>query len=311
MEPLIVKFAIERFAIALVGCGIASYYDVFNNRNVPNWLTYGMVALGVCLGFFDLAGTTILSAAGPALLSTQFLGVALTVFGPAVFLFLVGYYLYMNGQIGGADVLVFIAIALLVPQQPFSPANDQSTPFFSIPYVVTIFALSGILFSAYLFLTMVPRVVRGLLQKKVKIDKKKTLMSAFVIVLYGFFLSNMYMMRVIPVPFILIIALVLVSAFFVYTFRDFILEEYVIRTVPLDKIDEEDVLAIEKLDPELVKKHNLKKVLTLKELEKLKDLPIKEFPIYKNMNCFMPHVLGALLISMVVGDIFTFMMRLG
>ncbi len=305
MDPTILLLG---FGIALVGCALATYYDVFNNRNVPNWLTYSLVAIGIVFSIYVFVSDTLLGPSPPQIFSMAFFGLAFSAFGPAVFLFLIGYYFYMNGQIGGADVLVFVSIALLVPQQPFSLTKVDDTPLLRIPYVVSIFALSGVLFSAYLFLSMLPKVLRALVAKKVKMEVQKTLMSLFILVLYGFFLWNMS--KMVPLAYLLLTGLVVVSAFFVYIFRDFILDEYVIKVVPFEKIEEEDVLATERMDPELVKKYGLKKVLTVKELEKLKTLPLKEFPIYKNMNCFMPHVLAAMLITIVTGDIFLFLMKL-
>ncbi len=299
-----------RFGIALAGCAAATCYDLFNNRNVPNLLTYSLVAIGLLFGLSDFASATVLSQNGPALLSVQFLVSFIQVFGPALFFFLIGYYLYANGQIGGADVLVFVAIALLVQQQPtFLQKNSEGVEqLIKIPYVVSVFLLSGVLFSAYLFLSMFPKVILAFMAGKVKLDAQRAVMSLFILVLCAFFFWSMY--RLLPLAYLLITAMVVISAFFVYIFRDYILDEFVIRNVPLDKIDEEDVLALEKLSPDLVKKYDLKKVLTAKELEKLKSVPLKEFPIYKNMNCYMPHVLLAILITLFTGDIFSFLMRL-
>ncbi|MFH0817736.1 MAG: prepilin peptidase, partial [Candidatus Micrarchaeota archaeon] len=287
---------------------VAAYYDVFNNRNVPNWLTYSLVAIGIVFSIYVFVSEDITSESAPKLFSMGFFTSLLTTFGPALSLLVVGYYFYVNGQIGGADVLVFVAIALLVPQQPFSLTKTEGTPLIKIPYVVSIFALSGVLFSTYMFCSMFPKVMGAILAKKVKLEPQKALTAFVVLALYGFLLWNM--MRIVPIVYILITGIVLVSAFFVYLFRDFILDEYVIQSVPLDKIDEEDVLAIEKMDQELVKKYGLKKVLTTKEFEKLKSVPLKVFPIYKNMNSYMPHVLAAMLITVVTGDVFAFLLRI-
>ncbi|MFH1448141.1 MAG: hypothetical protein ABIG39_04720 [Candidatus Micrarchaeota archaeon] len=59
----------------------------------------------------------------------------------------------------------------------------------------------------------------------------------------------------------------------------------------------------------IFKKYDLKKLLTDKELKRLKDVPIKEFPIYKNMPCFMPYILLSIIITLVTGDVFIFLMN--
>lgn len=277
-----------RLGVALAGCAIATYYDLFNNRNVPNLLTYSMVILGVLFNVIDFSFENATMA-----------------FGPAILFFVFGYYFYINGQIGGADLLIFVAIALLLPQQPPSLIEYEITPIFTLPYVLSIFLISGILFSLYILATMLPKVIIGVLQGKAKLDKQRAALSLIIIIMYSFFLWHMK--DLIPAAYVVIVAMIIVSAFFVYLFREFILDEYIIETVPLKEIEEEDVLAIERMDDKIVKKYELKKLLTASELERMSKLPIKKYPIYKNMPCFMPYILAAIIVTLITGDIFIFM----
>jgi hypothetical protein len=301
------EFEAIRIGIVLAGCLVATYYDLFKNRNVPNLLTYSMVGLGILFSIWDFVLNFVLSPSAPPLFSSAFFFSAALLFGPAIVLFIFGYYLYISGQIGGADILVFVSIALLMPQQPASPFIKTSKPLVQIPYVFWIFIVSGVLFSAATFVSYFPKILRGIAQKKIKLEIQKLLMAVFFLVLYGFVLWSTS--RFVPPIYLAITALVFVSAFFVYMFRDFIMDEYIIRMVPFEKIEEEDVLAIEKMDPKLVKKYKLQKLLSSKELEKLKGLPLKEYPIYQNLPCFMPYILAAVIITLITGDIFLFLLK--
>ncbi|MFH1780085.1 MAG: hypothetical protein ABH803_02990, partial [Candidatus Micrarchaeota archaeon] len=72
------------------------------------------------------------------------------------------------------------------------------------------------------------------------------------------------------------------------------------------QIQDEDILAIDKLPRKLVEKYGLEKVLTKKQFEKLKEISkkegIHEFPIHTNLPRFGPYVLAGLLLVLWLGD---------
>ncbi|VVC04781.1 Uncharacterised protein [Candidatus Burarchaeum australiense] len=290
------EFEAARTGIAVLGTALATYYDLTHNRNVPDWLTFGMLGIG---SLAVLAG----------LAATGFAGwqeIAVSAVLPALIVLSGGYLLYRAGQLGGADVLVFAAIALLMPQAPAGlwPAANYAVPV-PLPFVFSLFLASGILFGIWTFLRFLAPCIRALMKGKVKLENEQKLaiglFALIDIILAWFTLSSQT-----PLPFmnIWLVLLLVASVFavFFYVFKSFIAEEFLIRRVSVKEMDEEDVLAIEEMNPVLVKKYGLQKLLTRKEIEKLRKLPLKKFPVYKNMPAFMPYVLAALVLSLLLGD---------
>ncbi|NYZ76486.1 prepilin peptidase [Candidatus Micrarchaeota archaeon] len=280
------EFALLRFAICFVGCAAATYYDLFNRRNVPSWVTYSLVAIGALFTLASLNANVIVSSGVVALV-----------------IFVFGYILYRTGQIGGADVLVFISIALLLPEAPQSMLLQAKSQL-DLPFVVSVFVLSGVLAIFGIFLNYIPLIILDFLRgEKVRIDAAQVALAAFTLVFYAAFLYYMNGMVELPQTQLAIFAAVIVCATSLFALKDHISEKYMIRMVGVNEIDEEDVLAIEKMDPKLVSEHKLDRLLTLGEIEKLKTLGKgKKFPVYKEMPVFMPYVLLALAAALLFGD---------
>jgi Flp pilus assembly protein protease CpaA len=289
------EFAVLRFAICFIGCAGATYYDLFNRRNVPSWLTYSLVALGA---LFTLASLNINAIASNGLV--------------ALVIFVFGYILYRTGQIGGADVLVFVSIALLLPEAPqsvFLQAQSQ----LGLPFVVSVFVLSGMLAVFGIFLQYMPATIydtaRG---EKVSIRPSQVLLAAATLVFYAAFLYYLNGIAELPQTQIVVFAAVVVCATSLFAFKDYISDKYMIRMVGIDEIDEEDILAVEKMDPRLVSRYKLDRLLTLKEIEKLKKIGRgKKFPVYKEMPVFMPYVLIALTVALLFGNPLAYLYPMG
>lgn len=280
------EFAMLRLAVCLLGCAGATYYDLFNRRNVPSWLSYSFVALGV---LFTLA--------------TLNMSVITYSFSVAIVFFAVGYLLYRAGQIGGADVLVFVSIALLLPEAPPSillQANSQ----LGFPFVISIFVLSSILAIFGIFFMYIPPILYDMLRgKKVDIRTSEVVFAAASLLVYAALLYYMDSFVEIPRATLVIFAAVIVCTTCIFAFKEYISDKYMIRMVRIDEIDEEDILAVEKMDPSLVSGHKLNKLLTPGEIEKLKKIGRrKKFPVYKEMPVFMPYVLMALIAALLFGD---------
>ncbi|VVB65634.1 Type IV leader peptidase family protein [Candidatus Gugararchaeum adminiculabundum] len=280
------QYETVRIAIAVLAVAIGSYFDIFNNRNIPNWLTYSMLALAILI---NIPGFEM--------------NAAIYTFGIAAIVFVLGYAFYVNGQIGGADVLVLTSIALLLPVQPtLLLLKGAPAPIIQFPFILTVFITAGILFILIMFLLSAPKALKALGTGKIKFSLMQKLSAALLLVFFCVFAYLANQVDIFPKSFILILAAVLIPSIFFTLFKDFI-EDEMTELISVDKIEEEDVLLIRKLDPQLVKEHNLKKLLDAKEIERLKSLPIKKFPIFTRMPAFLPYVLMALLINLLVGDL--------
>ena len=131
-----------RIAATIAFLAAATYYDLFNRKNVPVTIPYAMIALGLLFNLASLDLNLILSSCATALA-----------------VFAMGYLVYRAGQIGGADVLVFAGIALLLPSAP-PPLYPQiaSPPFFPYPFIVPVFLASGFLAIVGLSAKYIPKV---------------------------------------------------------------------------------------------------------------------------------------------------------
>jgi preflagellin peptidase FlaK len=279
------EFEALRIASLLAFLAISSYFDIFNRKNVPVGIPYAMIALGIILNLATMDFGVIVSSATVALLIVT-----------------VGYVIYRTGQIGGADVLIFTGIALLVPSQPAALLPlEPASHFFLYPFVFSAFLISGFLALIGLSFQYVPAVSSSLLRGETKIELKNALLAVLV---SGTYIAVVFLLvqaqRIAPVQALFISALALLAGFLTL-FKDKITLA-MIEWVPLGEIDEEDVIALNLLKPSLVKKLALDPVVTRTEREKLKKSGLKSFPIFKGMPAFLPYVFFAALLVVVFGD---------
>jgi len=279
-------FEIARLGVALAGTLAATYYDLTQNRTVPDWLTFGLVGIGMICAIitFDAAS-------------------AVSVFVPVVFVIGIGYPLYRMGQIGGADVLLYAAIALLVPYAPKGLLVEaQPSYLMQLPFILSIFLASGVLFGIVTFARYAPAALEALANGKVKLTKEQAAYS-LVMLAAGAAVSAFGIQGSMPVAFVAAVVFSVVISVFFYVFKDFVARKFLVREVAIAQIDEEDVLAVEEMRPALVKKFGLQRLLTANEIAKLKKTGLKKFPVYKNLPAFTPYVLIALVLSVLFGDL--------
>jgi hypothetical protein len=181
------------------------------------------------------------------------------------------------------------------------------------PFVVSVFVLSGILAVFGIFLQYIPPILCDILRgEKVTINASQVLLAAATLLFYSAFLYYMNGIVGIPEAQLVVFGAVVVCATVLFAFRDHISEKYMIRMVGIDEIDEEDILAVEKMDPKLVKEYKLDRLLTPKEIEKLKKIgKRKKFPVYKEMPVFMPYVLIALAAALLFGNPLAYLYPMG
>ena len=101
--------------------------------------------------------------------------------------------------------------------------------------------------------------------------------------------------------------LLFLSSGFFLTFREQILDEIVVMRLPISRIDDEDILAIERMPSEIVAKYKLEKVLTQSQIKKLKEIQknegMKLFPVNKILPRFGPYILIALVLTLLLGNV--------
>lgn len=277
-----------RIAVAIGGLAAASYFDLFNNKNVPVMIPYAMMGMGLLLNLLSFNADFIIYS----------IAVAGTVF-------LLGYFIYRAGQIGGADILLFAAIALLLPLQPAPLLRvvQLTGPYLNYPPVLSVFLISGLLSICSLAIYYLPKIILMGMKGKLKKPKNAEVVSASLLALAYFiafyFLGSFYSLT--PVQGALIFT-VLALAFFLILFRSAI-SRLMVKWVPVRAIDEEDVLAADELGEKFMQKHKLGRLLTPEQIKKLSKIKgMKKFPVLKGLPPFVPYMLAALLLLIAFGD---------
>ncbi len=304
----VLNFELLRIIIALLATAAAAYQD-YKTSFIDEKIIYIMLAVGVLLNLVDFA------ISGSMLIAFSLI--------VSIIMLLFGYLFYKKGQLGMGDVLLFVAIQQILPLAPAALliVPKASNVFSMIEYLPeTAWLLRGYLsvvqhamffITIFLISSFLATIGSALQYARILFSSKKGLrpnklygaLSALLLVAGTILLYFIFGISAITVLFFL---LILSTAFFL-TFRDQILDEVVIQKIPISRIEDEDILSIEKMPSELVKKYKLQKVLTAAEVKKLKQIEknegLKLFPVNKILPRFGPYILAALIVGLLLGDI--------
>lgn len=281
-------------SIAFIGCLIAAITD-FKWGIVPDKLNYALIALGAIMVLmrFELWN-------------------ALAVYGIAIAVFVLGLLAYLFGQLGGGDVKFFAALTLLLPFYPkeiaaLSPLN----PMINIPYpfIVSVFFTSAVLAVFFVSLSYLWMFWRD--RKQIKNLKQTAMKGA----LYFFLVT-------IPLTLlwgsinqlVLVVIIPIALGAFLLPFKNILLEKYISQEKKVKDLDDDDVLAIELMSEETKEKLGLSSRKTflnieLKSLkEKAREHGIETVPVSENLPKFVPYIFIALVINLLLGDAFLWML---
>ncbi len=304
---------IIRVAIVLLGTGAAAYQDA-KTSFIDEKTTYAMIAAGALLNLASLNFSSF-----PNSIDWNFLQGS---FGIAAVIFAVGFLLYKQGQIGGGDVLLFTGIHLLLPfrlidfglplinfaapQLSIAQAIAFQRALSSLPPVVSIFAAASffaLVGSAFLYAS-------SLAGKKLKPE----LLMGSITGAAGLAFTAWIYSTTRDAALTVFFAALAASAAFLSAFKKQILEEVIVKQLALNEVEEEDILVTSMMDQKLVQKYGIGRVLTKQEVEKLKEVSKKEgiarFPVAKVLPRLGPYILLALLSTLLLGDLFAFLIIL-
>jgi hypothetical protein len=311
----VLNFEILRIVVAILGVGAAAYQD-YKTSFIDDKILYLMIGIGVFLNFLDYVVSD-----SPLIVYSLIVSIVILLFG---------YAFYKKGQLGMGDVLLFVAIQQVLPLAPTSlrlpfAMNIQlfNFEFFTeagwlmigylqvmqnLLFFITIFLVSS--FLATLGSSMQYAIT--LLSSKIPLKPNKLYGAASLIMVVagGIFLYSFFGLNVLSIMFFL---LFLSSGFFL-TFRQQILDEIIIRKIPISAIEDEDILAIEKMPQKIVQKYHLEKVLTQKQVAILRKIQtiekIKLFPVNKILPRFGPYIFVALILGILLGNIIEMLLLL-
>lgn len=278
-----------RIAVAVIFTAAMAYYDLFNKKWVPNALIYSFAICAVAINFvfYDPLLTWAALASG-------------------LMVFAICYALYRMGQLGGADAYALGAIAAAVPFLP-SPLLFQQQPA-PYPFILSVLAPTGLAFILHMALRFVPYIARRLAAGKIRLTAEKAAgpaLLALAFVAFAYALSSLPISF--PQAYFAILLFLAASLVFFSLFKSEI-KDSMAEMVTVGKLQEEDVLALEKMNRGLVAKMKLQPLISAKTIALLKKTKLKSVPVYTKMPFFLPYLFLGLLFTVLFGDMLMYLL---
>jgi hypothetical protein len=282
--------------VALLGVAYSSYTDL-KTGEVSDKLSHSMIGVGAILVAF-----------------TYPFWQAVTIMGIGVLVFILGFILYIFGQMGGGDVKLFTALALLIPYYPESlrPISEALgiTPVSSnFPFIASVFVLSGIFFMLFI----PPIYLRKLYSKRKKVKEfgKKILTG----IVYCLILSPIVYIWLGISKLIAVLFIPMFFALLIVPFKDDVVVLFFSRKKRVSDLNDDDVLALESMSRETIAKLGLwRKTFTPPELKKIKaranKYKIRMVMVCEDLPKYVPYIFASLVINLLVGDIFIYLLTL-
>ena len=285
-----------RIIIAIVGSGIAAWYDMFNKKNIPTTFLYAFLGLSLFINLFD---------------PTSFLAHL-----PTAALIMIALYLfYRLGQLGGADVLIFASIysALPVISEPLIDIAKKSYEYpleltafqpqvFQLPSIIPILAIAAFLFFIGMCIKYIPFIIAKMRKRTLDIKFKNILQCIVIFAAYTFMIYTLFTSPLAPfitLPYLLLFILMLFFICFFILFREDIINSMIVWKSS-KTLEQEDVLALEQLDAAIIERYKLGRLITADQLKKMRKIRAK-WPVL-DLPMFVPFIFTALLIYVIFGD---------
>lgn len=257
-----------RIMLAFLGLLATTYFDLFNRRNIPNNLLYAFLGLSLAVNFLYY--------------DQELLIFSLLV---AVPIALFGYVFYKLGQIGGADVLVLLAINFALPVHPSVAGLG-----FNFPFIASMFVFAGVAFALYFLGYFIVKLHRAGSRPN---PFAFALLIPYAMLAYFYFNSPLFS----PVYLSFITIMLFASVFFIAYRKD--VYRLQAQKIQLSKAESEDVLALELMEPDFVRRHGLQRLITMDELERFRKLGIKELWVYTKLPPFLPFLLAGFILALL------------
>lgn len=125
-DPIIQWIDAIRIVFGISLLAVATKYDIFNNREIPDWIWNVLISIGAVTFSVQVLFSTI-----PLQLSMVFI----TNVGVAI---LIGWFAYIFGFFGGADTKAITAIGVTFPVVPLLqiPVLSTTIPLYSLPRAI-------------------------------------------------------------------------------------------------------------------------------------------------------------------------------
>src|SRR3989338_6080672 len=256
-----VDLLIARIIAVLAMTGLAAYTDIKTGL-IYDKITYSGIALGLLFNLIDF----------------NLFGIAF-----AAAIFIGSYFFYYIGGIGGGDVKMFTATAMLLPFHNNFPFLLSALFFASIASIAV--------FSIYFVYTA--------LKKKPETFREKmplALMYAVCFLLAMFLLLQLNVVN--PLSFLVLAGTFILASPYL-AFKKEIQGQLFLQQVSVEKLEDDEIIAKEFLDEKIREKltANAKGIFTDKDKLLLKEMGIASVPVYRGLPPFAPFFLLGVILS--------------
>ena len=265
--------------IAVVLAGVLGAWTDLKTGEIPDWITYPLIAFGIILGIIEANWIG--------------LGIGALVFG-------IGYLLYYTGKIGGGDVKLFSGIAFALPF-----------------YIGVIFILPVLLYSALTAVVFLSVFYTVKLVRLKKLDLKENRQGIFNAAIIGIALIAYFWIMLNSGFFQMQNALVLaIPMFFALIFMALeksIRKNFFAKTVKIKDLEEDELIAWDFL-PEKTKKLldlKFKRIIDEKLKAELKKEKISEILVYRDLPRFAPFILAGIILTILRPELVAGIFKIG
>jgi uncharacterized membrane protein len=271
---------------------IYALFDVFNNRNVPNWFAYAGVAIGLAVTVAANVG----SAGG--------LEFSLAV---AAFVGAAGYLVYKMGFWGAGDFFELVAVSLLLPVQPAPMLLAVNQ--IGLPFVLSVFIATGL--AAIWFVPVYYLLIDRTDAIKSRTSKRRVAMGALMGLTYVALFLTVYLVYGFSLPRLAILLAVAIPSSIALVFEEKITSRMV-RLIPPRELEEGDMIAVNLMSKKEVARLSKKydgfgRLVTSKFIREVKGAK-ERLPVYRNAVPLALFILIGVIASLLFGNLILLML---
>lgn len=229
-------------------------------------ITYPMIIIGLILSLIQLQWFNIIS-------------------GVAIFVIL--FFIYKFGGIGGGDVKLFTGIALL------NPINE-------INFLITLILFASITSILFYSIFYTIKYIRKFGIKE--IEKKEFYKGIFLIILFISYFYLIYISGLVSELFLVLFVIPFTFAGVYLIFQKEISKKFFEKEIKLENIEEDEIIS-QNNNEKILKLLKGKKLIEEKEIKLLKKNKIKEIIIMSNLPKFGPFIFIGTLFATIIPNI--------
>ncbi|MEK6901996.1 MAG: A24 family peptidase, partial [archaeon] len=203
-----------QFAANVIATVIATYTDL-DKGFIYDWITYPLIGLGIVL----------------SIVTGQWIGIVL-----AALIYGIGLFAYNSGKMGGGDIKLLAGMALVQPLYQ------------GMIFVLGVLLVAAVSASIVMSIWFVGRYVLSKPKIKWKTPRKKAAAIGMILFFVAFYLITIQ--ALLPFPILVIFAVALLFGLVFYALEDEVKAHAFLERMPVEKLEEDELLAVEHLTHE-------------------------------------------------------------